>query len=195
MSNGKTLFDLFDSTIEKTFHLKRNKRQWILTERAKKGTQLSIIAPNRYSLGFTLDEANLPSAQNPMPFISGNPPEHIKKMCDAIVALTYKGMSYLFCIEQKSGHKEDYKKQLMNGAIFCNWLMALFKAHNHFNQKPIYIGLLVFTPRAKATRKGLTSHREDEPEACGPIESFDKCYRIVNQNEIRLGEVCKLHRE
>lgn len=46
MGNGKTLFDLFDSTIEKTFHLKRNKRQWILTERAKKGTQLLIIAPN-----------------------------------------------------------------------------------------------------------------------------------------------------
>ena len=35
MGNGKTLFDLFDSTIEKTFHLKRNKRQWILTEKKK----------------------------------------------------------------------------------------------------------------------------------------------------------------
>ena len=104
-----------------------------------------------------------------MPFISGNPPEHIGKMCDAIVVLTYKGMSYLFCIEQKSGHKGDYKKQLMNGAIFCNWLMDLFKVHGHFNQRPIYLGLLVFKPRAKAVRKGLTSHREDKPEEFGPI--------------------------
>ncbi len=197
MGNGKTLFDLFHSTIEKTFHLERDGQRWILAERAKKGTQLSIIAPNRYSLGFTLDEANLKSAQNlkPMPFISGNPPEHIGKMCDAIVVLTYKGMSYLFCIEQKSGHKGDYKKQLMNGAIFCNWLMDLFKVHGHFNQRPIYLGLLVFKPRAKAVRKGSTSHREDKPEECGPIGAFDKCYRMVNKNEIRLGELCKLHRE
>lgn len=192
MDNGKTLFDLFNRTIEKKFHLKRDERQWILDEKAEDGTQLLIIAPNRYSLGFTLDEANSPSAQNldPMPFISGNPPEHIKKMCDAIVVIAYRGMGYLFCIEQKSGHKGDYKKQLVNGAIFCHWLMELFKTHGYFNQKPIYVGLLVFAPRAKAVRKGLTSHR-DKPEAFDPISPFDKCYRVVNKNEIRLGELCQ----
>ena len=194
MDNGKTLFDLFEHTIEKSFHLKRDDLRWILGERAENGTQLSIIAPNRYSLGFTLDEANSPSAQNsaPMPFISGTPPEHIKKMCDAIVVVAYKGKGYLFCIEQKSGYKGDYKKQLVNGAIFCQWLMALFEAHDYFNQKPIYVGLLVFAPRARAERKGLTSHREDKPEAIDPINPFDKCYRMINQNEIRLGELCKI---
>ena len=38
MGNGKTLFDLFDSTIEKTFHLKRNGRQWILTKKKRYST-------------------------------------------------------------------------------------------------------------------------------------------------------------
>ena len=125
-------------------------------------------------------------------FYLGHSPEHIKKMCDAIVVVAYKGKGYLFCIEQKSGYKGDYKKQLVNGAIFCQWLMALFEAHDYFNQKPIYVGLLVFAPRARAERKGLTSHREDKPEAFGPINPFDKCYRMINQNEIRLGELCKI---
>lgn len=142
---------LLEQTIHEDYHLPRRRRSWDLED------DVEIISPNRNSLAFSLDNEEKP----PFGFLSAAPPAHIAKMCDCVIALSYQEKCYLFFIEQKTAHahKEEYKKQLINGRIFLDWLVALFTAHEHLTSEPIFVSLLIWQPRQKSPRKGTTASR------------------------------------
>ncbi len=99
-------------------------------------------------------------------------------MCDGILVLIYKEKPYWFVIEQKTSNPDKYKKQLINGKCFCDWLIALYRSHGYLSDDPaIIISLLVWEGREKNVSKGLTSHRDNptiEETQVGLFEhSFD----------------------
>lgn len=142
------MIDLLERTIHEKYHLQRLSKDW----KMKSGVKLRT--PGARSLGFSLDNQEHP----PFGFLSASPPKDVAKMCDAIVALSFKQNLYVFFVERKTAHLDDYKKQLTNGKLFCDWLIALFKEHASLNGEPIFIGLLVWEPR-QSPRKGTTSHQ------------------------------------
>ena len=113
------MIDIIEKTIALKYRLLRENRDWLLDNGVK------LRAPNRHSFAFSLDNQDEP----PFVFFNASPPEHIAKMCDAIVAMNFKNELYLFVIEQKTQYPKDYKKQLTNGWHFCNWLFSLYKEH------------------------------------------------------------------
>ena len=110
----RTTLEKLQKAIDDKYRLTRDGRDWELAD----GVKLRV--PNRHSLGFSLDNRKTP----PFAFFSGNPPAHVAKMCDAIVVLPYQGSLYFFVVEQKTGNKDDYARQLANGKFFCEWLVA-----------------------------------------------------------------------
>ena len=143
------MISLLEQTIHGDYHLPRRCLSWDLED------DVEIISPNRNSLAFSLDNGEKP----PFGSLSAAPPKHIAKICDCIIALSYQGKCYLFVIEQKTAHKGEYKKQLINGRIFCDWLIALFTAHKHLTSEPVFVSLLIWQPRRNSPRKGTTAHR------------------------------------
>ena len=133
---SRKLIELFQRSIGNEFHLDREDRNWLLQDN---NCKISLRVSNRNSLGFSLDHKSQPS---PFPFFSSKPPSGIAKMCDAIIALSYKDKAYIFVIEQKTNNQDSYKKQLANGKYFCDWLLMLLKEHKHYSDTPIFIGLL-----------------------------------------------------
>ena len=173
-----TIIETIRQTIHQDCLLKRKDRDWQIGE----SPLVNLRAPHRHSIGFSLDNR----AKEPFPFFSSQPPAGLVKMCDAIIALPYKETLYLFLVEQKTAHKDDYKKQLVNGALFCNWLFSLYKYHGYINVKPVLIGLLIRQPRQKAPRKGTTAHRRGrEPKTCPLLQ---RLFEVNNENCIALAE-------
>ena len=136
--------DIIEKTIHKDYWLNRQDRDWLLDNNVK------LRAPNRHSVGFSLDNGkNLPLA-----FFGGDPPEHIAKMCDAIVALLYDNKLYLFIVEQKTANSGQYRRQLANGKLFCDWLFSLYKQHGYCDDEPVYVGLFIWKPRRTPAKQG-----------------------------------------
>lgn len=168
------------ATLEKTIHsryrLTRKDRYWLLNEGVR------LRAPNRHAFGFSLDRQDL----KPFAFFSDTPPEHVAKMCDAIIALSHEDNLYLFIIEQKTANPDAYKKQLTNGKLFCDWLCALFRKHGYLGAEPTFIGLLVWQPRPSPS-KGTTTHDDDK---VGELDMTDlsvhRGFQAKNQQDIRL---------
>lgn len=79
-------------------------------------------------------------------------------MCDAILFCLHQNKTYLFVIELKTGHKGDCKKQLINGKLFCNWLIALYIQHKNLNPEVTTVPVLIWKPRQNPPRKGTTTH-------------------------------------
>ena len=177
---NQKLAELFQQTIHKTLQLNKKGRDWSLNEEPR----ITIKAPCRYSLGFSLDCEQYGS------LFGGNAPLDIAKMCDAIIVLSYKNKDYIFVIEQKTKCRNDYKKQLANGKYFCDWLLALLKEHNHYNGKVVFIGLLCWLPREKSLRKGETRHgnyveKQNNETQC------DLLFEIRNEAHIYLQKIIK----
>ena len=160
-------------TIDPKYHLTRCGRDWMLANDVK------LRAPNRDSIGFSLD-----CKDSPLAFFGGSPPEHIAKMCDAIVAFSRNEQLHFFVIEQKTANKDDYKKQLANGKFFCQWLMSLFQHHGYYSGKPVYTAMLVWQPRP-TPRRGATSHSR-RPRAGDAFQPFTRFYSVENQNLVQL---------
>ena len=157
--------------IDGQYHLPRQKRDWCLAN------DVRIRAPNMNAFGFSLDDEDNP----PFAFLGNRPPEHIAKMCDAMVAVIHKRQAYLFVIEQKTSNKGDYKRQIANGKMFCDWLISLCCYYGYIPNESIkYIALLVWEPRP-TPMKGLTSHREPKQALSHPL--FD---RVVDERNNRL---------
>ena len=145
---SKAMIDVIEKTINKDYHLPRKNRDWFLADDVK------LRVPDRNSLGFSLDNEDVP----PFVFFKGNPPADVTRMCDAIIAVSFKQRLYLFIVEQKTSSLGEYKKQTANGRCFCDWLFSLYKEHEYCSEDPTYIGLLIWKPRMSPP-KGGTSHK------------------------------------
>lgn len=110
------MIDIIEKTIAPKYRLSRKNRDWLLNNRVK------LRAPNRHSFAFSLDN----QSEIPFAFFNDSPPEHIAKMCDAIVAMNFKNELYLFIIEQKTKRSKQYEKQLANGRPALLQLVILF---------------------------------------------------------------------
>jgi len=171
---------LFCKTIRKNYKLKRRNKDWL----CQNGELIKLRSPGNKSFGFSLDNSTKPL----FCFISSNPPQHINKMCDAIICLSYKDKDYLFIIEKKTGNKYNYELQLINGKLFCDWILTLFKQHNHYTDtKSInYIALLVWKPR-EVPNRGTTAHNQDRSGTPQSLAGhFNRFEEIKNQSEIYL---------
>lgn len=151
---GETMIDLLQKSIKQQYYLLRNGRDWVLAD------GVNLRAPNRYSLGFSLDNSKNP----PLAFFSENPPADIAKMCDAIIVLPHKSILYFFIIEQKTSNKGDYRKQLANGKFFCQWLVSLYCHHGYCDAASVqYIGMLIWQPRQSPSKGEMTHRRKPAP--------------------------------
>ena len=177
------MIDLIEQTIDSKYHLKRDGRNWLI-----EGIELQ--APGRHSFGFTLDK---PQAR-PFAFLGNEPPEHITKMCDAIVVVSYREAVYVFSIEIKTGNKDHYRKQIVNAKLFCDWLFALYGEHGYSSEEPVHIGLLVWEPR-RQLRKGKTAHGADMPRKIPNSTPFKAVYEVRNQPSIALRGIIDLVRK
>ncbi len=174
------MINTLEKTIHTDYHLKRDNLDYLLLD-----NEVKLRAPSDCSFAFSLDMRGKP----PFRFFRYKPPrpEHIAKMCDAIVATNFKNELYLFVIEQKTRHPDDYKKQLANGRHFCNWLFSLYKEHEYYSREPVYIGLLIWEPRPKSPRKGTTAHHGKNQSKSHPL--FDLFLEKRNIKDISLIDI------
>ena len=157
MSNK--VIDTLKNVIDSQYYLPREQRDWCLANNVR------IRAPNRNTIAFSLDNEKNP----PFAFMSTSPPEHIAKMCDAMIAIIHKKQAYLFVIEQKTSDKGDYKRQIANGKLFFDWLISLCCYHGYIPNESIkYIALLVWEPRPTPPR-GMTTHRQPKQAPSHPL--------------------------
>ena len=173
---SKTILKTIEKSIHKDFHLTRQGRDWLLDD------DIKLRVPDRRSFGFSLDN-NLPFV-----FFSNSPPEHLTKICDAIVALSFKQRLYLFVIEQKSAYPEQYEKQLANGKYFCDWLFSLYREHEYCCSNPVSIGLLIWQPR-QSPRKGTTSHQPKKFTRSHRL--FDAFFNEQNTKRVYLSDLIR----
>ena len=174
---SKATIDTLEKTIHNRYHMQRKDRNWLLDQ------GLRLRAPDRHSFGFSLDNAN----KKPFAFLSDTPPEHVAKMCDAIVAQSYEESLYLFVIEQKTGNPDSFKKQITNGKLFCDWLCALYRNHGYMDDGPTIIALLIWEPRL-SPNKGTTTHDSDNgvDELDMSDSHFHHGFQVRNQQNINL---------
>lgn len=168
------VINALEKTIDSRYHLRRVNRDWCLDNNVR------IRAPNRDTIGFSLDDASNP----PLAFLGNSPPEHVAKMCDAMIATIHKQQTYVFVIEQKTAHKDDYKKQIANGQMFCDWLIQICRFHKIIPDDAIkYIGLLVWEPRPTPP-KGTTSHKRPKQALSHPL--FHRVFDEKNKELVLL---------
>ncbi len=151
---SKEIVKLFAKTINKKWHLKRNNKEWQLSEN---DITIKFKVSNSNSLGFSLDTKPV---KNVFGFFSDNPPQGVAKMCDGIIALEYKKQTYVFLIEQKSKYTDGYRKQIINGWYFCQWLFGLLKEYDYYSSEVKYIGLLCCV--RSNTHKETSTHEEPQ---------------------------------
>ena len=181
---SRLFVETVQNAIDVTYQLRRDKRIWLLDDAPQRNQTIKFRAPDKYSMGFSLDNASRP----PLAFFSNRPPAHLAKMCDAIIAMAHKGKTYVIIIEAKTAHKDEYNKQLNNGRFFCCWLEFLCKEYGYLDSDLIYIGMLIWWPRKHAIPKGTTSHNGRLPRRIDAGE-FDVCLEVRNQNHIALTDV------
>lgn len=168
-------------TIHEDYHLQRENKHWKLNEQPT----IRLRAPNRHSIGFSLDSQ---PQSSPLTFFGDRPPRHVAKMADAILALKYRRKVFWFVIEQKTATKGGYKKQLINGKIFCDWLIALYRQYNYLPSDSVFVSLLVWKPRKKSVDKGTTTHH-DKLSKVTRIGKFDHSFELQNYLDISLAEI------
>ncbi|NKC13561.1 MAG: hypothetical protein GKR94_15620 [Gammaproteobacteria bacterium] len=185
--NG-TVIDIIRDTIGSRYHLLRNDRDWIVQNEAR----VEIRSPHKHSMAFCLKHAK---EEKGLAFFSASPPKHLAKMCDALIAVSHANTLYLFAIEVKTAHKDDYKKQLANGKYFWDWLIALFREHGYLNETVQHIGLLIWWPREKSVRKGTTTHAGSRLKKVTSKSLFDLKFEARNIGRIQLLEMLEWRRK
>jgi len=193
------LVDLMRRTIDEEYVLKRQGKSWIFQE-IRQDTQevvyeQKIRSPDRNSFAFSLDCPD----PKPLAFFSSSPPLGVACMCDAIMVCSYKQRSYLFLIEVKTGNRGNYRDQLRNGRIFCDWLLRLYEEHDHPYVRPTFIALLIWSPREDVPeRLSTVSNSEDDSGIPGitrmEVEKrdFDYGFDIKNRASVPIVELCHL---
>ncbi len=149
----KELYSLFKQTINKNHQLKGEVGKWQLSE-----NDVTIkFATSIESFGFSLDKETV---KDVFGFFSDSPPKNIAKMCDGIIVLQHQEKNYIFLIEQKTKHPNQYKKQLINGLYFCQWLLSLLEKYKYYEGEVKYIGLLCRNRQSHS--KGLSTHQKPQ---------------------------------
>lgn len=152
---SRSFIDLIRKIIHGSYYLEPGKNNsWILKESYR---EVKIRTPNEHSIAFSLDKKK----DKPFAFFSDTPPADFTKICDAILFCLHGNKIYLFLIEVKTGNEGNYEKQLINGKLFCDWLIALYTQHKSISLKPIIVPLLIWKPRQNSIRKGTTTHHSD----------------------------------
>ena len=107
-------------------------------------------------------------------------------MCDGIVIYVDGNDLYCILIEQKTGVRGDFNKQLTNGKLFCQWLVALCQQHKYTTIEQIaYFGVLVWEP-PPIPPKGTTTHVQ--PKAVSH-QLFDKFFDIRHEGYVDVDEL------
>lgn len=151
---SRSFIDLIRKIIHSRYYLKPGRNNsWILKESHR---EVKIRTPDEHSIAFSLDHETKPFA-----FFSNHPPTGFNKVCDAIFFCCYRNRTYLFIIEVKTRSKKGYEKQLINGKLFCDWLIALCIEHESLDPSAVVIPLLIWKPRQNPVYKGTTTHHED----------------------------------
>ena len=171
------MIDDIERTIGPKYHLERDNKIWMVEG-------IEIQAQDRHGFGFTLDKQESP----PFAFLSACPPAYIAKMCDAIIVVFNKRTLYVFSIEKKTANKDDYRKQLTNGKLFCDWLFSLYREHGHHSGDPVHIGLLIWEPR-RQPRKGTTTHGADWPKSRPNPGPFRAVFEAPNRPHVVLQDM------
>ncbi len=185
---ASNIIEVIEKAIGSRYRLERKGREWFLDDTDRRTT---IRVPGRNSIAFSLDIEN----EKPFAFFSGNPPEGIAKICDAFIFCVYEGKGYLFIIEMKSAHKEDSEKQLINGRLFCDWLLSLCREHGYLKTEFSVASLLLWEPRERRTDRGLSSGRSspgiEEPsiERKRGTKHFRFRFEIKSRRQIALQEM------
>lgn len=130
--------ECFKSSIDQSFHLKNIGCVW----QVKEGETTIKFRASKDSFGFSLDKGAVKNRFGFFPKADEDRLEHIAKICDGIIISQYKQGICIFLIELKSNYSGDYKKQLTNGYLFCQWLLALLKEYEYFEEKVKFVGLL-----------------------------------------------------
>lgn len=179
--------DTIQRAIRGQYHLRRGERKWILEEDASK-VRIHIHVPIERSIAFSLDRK-----PKPFTFFADNPPPDFAKMCDAVLFYLHGNKTYLFVIEIKTGDPGECEKQLINGKLFCNWLINLYIQHKSLNPCVTVIPLLIWKPRENPGRKGTTTHRgNDDSIQEMPLRQFDeRGFEIRNRNTVPISELIK----
>lgn len=128
----------FKSSIDKRFHLKNIGCVWQINEGE---TTVQFRASND-SFGFSLDKGGVEDRFGFFSKSNEDRLEDIAKICDGIIISKYNQGIYIFLIELKSNYSGHYKKQLTNGYLFCQWLLALLKEYEYFTEQVTFVGLL-----------------------------------------------------
>ena len=143
---------------------------------------IKVYPDDQSSCGFRLDNQCSP----PLAFFSSNPPRNLAKMCDAIILYEDGNGTYCILIEQKTSNQSQFKKQLANGKLFCEWLIALCKEHNYTPREPVqYFGVLVWKP-PPIPPKGTTTH---QPPQAKKDKVFDKFFDVRNDSYVDVAEL------
>ena len=176
------LVELLENTIDKRYELPRKGRHWILKSEKQSTEPVEIRSTNSHCFAFTLDHK-----EKPLAFFSSFPPKGVAKMCDAIMACHYERQCYVFVIETKTNNRHDYKKQIKNGKLFCDWLLQLYKYHGHVHSPPIFVSLLIWFPRKMFPKKDYERRIKEEDKA----EDFNHVFKIENQEVITVLQILK----
>lgn len=177
------MIDMIEKAIRCPYHLERDGKEWLLRE----GTRLvKLRSPGRRSFGFSLDRK-----PRPLGFFSDDPPKGLAKVCDGMVAVLHESKLYLFAVEIKSGHRGDSREQLVNGGLFWRWLADLCIQHGHLRSatEVYHVGLLMWSPRERAPRKGTTVHFGGDDWRALNIDGFNTGYEVKNRDDIALTAV------
>ncbi|MBF2761104.1 MAG: hypothetical protein ISN28_12735 [Ectothiorhodospiraceae bacterium AqS1] len=176
-----------EKTIGSRYRLERKNRDWLLDESDR---QIRIRVPDKNPIAFSLDKKDT----NHFAFFSGNPPEGIAKICDAFLFCVYEGKGYLFIIEVKSAYREESEKQLINGRLFCDWLLSLCQEHGYLSTEFSIVSLLLWEPRKREVAYKMASDRQsdkDDPdiERKPKTKHFGFRLEVKNRRRITLQEL------
>jgi len=181
------VFELLEQTIDEGYKLEREENHRLLKEEKKPSRLFKIRSVNRHTFAFSLDCEK----SKPFTFFSPNPPSGIARMCDAIMACHHNNRCYLFLVEMKTQHKDDYKKQITNGKLFCDWLLQLYKAHGHISARPIFVSILIWFPRQQPEKGGTAHHDKIKEDIAIDQSIFDHAFKIENQSTVSMFDIFK----
>lgn len=193
-----TLSTLLEKILHKSVRLDRTDKLWSV-----QGSQKDVYfrVTDKRSFGFCLDENNRIKSRDtsdgkqvdlsgsPLSFFADSPPSDIAKMCDGILAFTYRGQDYVFCIELKGNCTESYRKQMNNAILFCDWLIALLKQYGYYEKRPCFVGILV-----KHRPGNVDKNVKDQNYIIGDKnknDKFDQLLIVENSEEIFCFDICK----
>ena len=129
------LNQLFKQSLHESF-FKPFKRQSKNYNFQENGTDYVIRVPSRHATAFRIETDKLK-------IFGSEPPADVCKMCDAIFIVHHNNKDFVIAVEIKTQNKDDYKEQLYNARLFCQWQIALLREYGHLKTEPVYSGMLI----------------------------------------------------